>query len=324
MGISARLYYFTVMLLIFTLIWSLIYFLPTKIYIFIRLTNGQNNQKKEQEVPKVSPDSDPVSPDYSENIYDINNAKKNRKPAVIECNDPEIEQALSFQPITVNPEPETLTRFNFPEKVEPKISQQSEMPSKVNQNPLLPRGPPRPLPPRAPLKINPNQQSPASTLMNKPPNRDVKQSFIKTYDSPSPDTLTPPKSLDLKKVLPTPNKNSSFKSRLNANGFQTQDIPLIPQRTVTPISRVSISSSTYLNDYGENMDIDLNVYKEKIKNASKISFNDTTSDIIDIDFEAYNEEQVTPTEKIESSESDDESNSGKNGYFTFKRLKNKE
>ena len=223
-----------------------------------------------------------------------------------------MDEAVSFQPIISTVEPESITRFNFPKKTEPNVTQQFEMPPKNTQNPQLPpRGPPRPLPPRGPSRINQNPP-PATNLINKPPN-DIKQSFIKSFENE-----TTPKSLDLKKVLPTPNNNkSSFKSRLNANGFQTNEIKT-PQRTVTPISRVSISSSTYLNDYGENMDIDLNVYKEKIKNsssnklsnASKLSFNDTTSDIIDIDFEAYNEEQVTPTERIESSvESDD--NSGK-------------
>lgn len=44
-----------------------------------------------------------------------------------------------------------------------------------------------------------------------------------------------------------------------------------------------------------------------MSNASKLSFNDTTSDIIDIDFDQYNEETETPTEKIDGAEDSDDS-----------------
>ncbi len=130
-------------------------------------------------------------------------------------------------------------------------------------------------------------------------------------------------------------KTNSFKSRLHAGGFQSHEIPdkqaLVQQnfkpsqQTITSVpnsprgkssvSRDSISSNSKfdLTDYGENLNIDLeDTNKITNLNNSKMSFNDTTSDIIDIDFEQYNEEVETPTEKeMEGADSDDSFNKSK-------------
>jgi len=135
-------------------------------------------------------------------------------------------------------------------------------------------------------------------------------------------------------VLPV-GKTNSFKSRLHAGGFQSHEIPdkqaLVQQnfkpsqQTITSVpnsprgkssvSRDSISSNSKfdLTDYGENLNIDLeDTNKITNLNNSKMSFNDTTSDIIDIDFEQYNEEVETPTEKeMEGADSDDSFNKSK-------------
>jgi len=141
------------------------------------------------------------------------------------------------------------------------------------------------------------------------------------------------------KVLPV-GKTNSFKSRLHAGGFQSHEIPEsqpsttqndkpkhqtplpISPRGNTSTSRDSFSSNSKfdLTDYGENLNIDLEESnKVKMLNNSKMSFNDTTSDIIDIDFEQYNEETETPTEKeMEGADSDDSFNKSK--YSSFENL----
>ena len=80
---------------------------------------------------------------------------------------------------------------------------------------------------------------------------------------------------------------------------------MLPPRTETPVSRTSLSSTSKfdLSDYNENH---LDINNVILSHASKMSFNESASDIIDIDFEQYNEEVETPTEKID--ESDDEFN----------------
>lgn len=187
------------------------------------------------------------------------------------------------------------------------------------------------------------------------------------------------------KVLPVPvGKQQSFKSRLQAGGFQTnqpnqaqqqqqqqqQNVPtqqprstVVPQdrikqiqqriqqqkqeqnkpqpmlpprqqQPVRPVSRTSLETTSKFDmyDYEENYDIDLNIYDKNNKkfmlNSSKInSFNDTNSDIIDIDFEQYDQEIETPTERLENADSDSDSKS-KNilfnipDFYALKRLSN--
>lgn len=176
------------------------------------------------------------------------------------------------------------------------------------------------------------------------------------------------------KVLPVPvGKQQSFKSRLQAGGFQTnqpnqaqpqkqqQNVstqqprspgvpqdrikqiqqriqqqkqeqnkpqPMLPprqqqpQQPVRPVSRTSLETASKFDmyDYEENYDIDLNIYdknNKKLMNSSKInSFNDTNSDIIDIDFEQYDQEIETPTERLENADSDGDSKS-KNILFNI-------
>ena len=95
--------------------------------------------------------------------------------------------------------------------------------------------------------------------------------------------------------------SNSIKKRLNAGGFQTSENV---SRAETPVSRRSLSSTSKfdLNDYNDNLDIDLSVYSDKMSrmaSTSKLSFNDSASDLIDIDFDTYNEEVKTKIESIE-------------------------
>ncbi len=144
----------------------------------------QNNDKKPPMIPKNISDPPPLpqflannesdkKAAYPEEIYNINNINK-RKPTIVECNDP----SSLVTPSQVNT---SLPVNDVKTQVTPKPVQERPMEKKWKENLIANIQNERP-------KLKPledkNKPPPANTLLNKPTNAEIKQSFIEKFIKP--------------------------------------------------------------------------------------------------------------------------------------------
>jgi hypothetical protein len=110
---------------------------------------------------------------YPEDVYNINNAQK-RKPTIIECNDPVIPDTNS--PVIFPPPP-----IGFKTQITSKPTQGSPLEKKWKEN--LVTNVQNERPKLKPVEVK-NKPPPASALVNKPTNAEIKQSFIEKFIKP--------------------------------------------------------------------------------------------------------------------------------------------